>query len=46
MFNTADFETYEDFEKFYPGDQYVDIVSFDAYQYDDPTTSTAYIDIV
>ncbi|MCO6176042.1 glycoside hydrolase family 26 protein [Flavobacterium sp. NRK F10] len=44
VFNTADFETYEDFEKFYPGDQYVDIVSFDAYQYDDPTTSTAYVD--
>ncbi|MDE3234570.1 MAG: beta-mannosidase [Bacteroidota bacterium] len=32
VFNTADFSTAEDFERRYPGDAYVDVVSFDAYQ--------------
>ena len=44
VFNTADFNTYEDFEKYYPGDRYVDIVSFDAYQYGIPTDSAVFID--
>jgi mannan endo-1,4-beta-mannosidase len=43
VFNTADFNTYEDFEKYYPGDQYVDIVSFDAYQYGIPENSATFI---
>lgn len=43
VFNTADFNTYEDFEKYYPGDQYVDIVSFDAYQYGIPEDSATFI---
>lgn len=36
VFNTADFRSKDDFLSRYPGDDMVDMVSFDAYQFDDP----------
>jgi len=36
VYNTADFNTAEDFLRRYPGDDVVDLVSFDSYQYSDP----------
>ena len=35
VYNTADFNTKEEFLKYYPGDDVVDILSFDKYQYDE-----------
>lgn len=42
-YNTAnDFQTQEQFLERYPGDDYVDIVSFDGYQYGAPSNSVAF----
>lgn len=37
VYNTSDFKTKEDFIKYYPGNDYADILSFDTYQYEDPS---------
>ncbi|HVG40170.1 MAG TPA: glycosyl hydrolase [Chitinophagaceae bacterium] len=38
VYNTADFKTREEFLERYPGDDVVDMISFDAYQYGSPST--------
>ena len=44
VYNTADnFSSKDDFLQRYPGDDIVDMISFDAYQYDDPQKSDWYI---
>lgn len=43
VYNTSgNFKTKEEFLEYYPGDDVVDMISFDAYQYDDPKTSNAF----
>lgn len=43
-YNTSDnFKTEEEFLKRYPGDDIVDVLSFDAYQYDDPAKSDWFV---
>lgn len=42
VYNTSDFKTKEDFLKYYPGNDYADILSFDTYQYEDPTVSQSF----
>ncbi len=42
VYNTADFKTKADFLERYPGDDYVDMLSFDAYQHGDATKSEAF----
>lgn len=37
VYNVADFDTKEDFLQRYPGDDVVDMISFDSYQYNDPS---------
>jgi len=44
VYNTADFNSKEDFLEYYPGSDYVDVLSFDKYQYGDPTKDTSFID--
>jgi mannan endo-1,4-beta-mannosidase len=44
VYNTSgDFKTKEDFLERYPGDDMVDMISFDAYQYDDPVKSDWFV---
>lgn len=43
VYNTADFSTKENFLDRYPGDDMVDVLSFDAYQYDDPAKSDWFV---
>ena len=44
VYNTSgDFKTKEDFLERYPGDDAVDMISFDAYQYDDPVKSDLFV---
>jgi hypothetical protein len=44
VYNTSgDFKTKEEFLERYPGDDVVDMISFDAYQYDDPLKSDRFI---
>ena len=42
VYNTADFRTKEDFLQRYPGDDVVDVVSFDSYQYSEPQKDTSF----
>ncbi len=42
LYNTADFKDKEDFLERYPGDEYVDMVSFDTYQFGDPIKDTRF----
>ena len=44
VYNTADFGTKAQFLERYPGDEYVDMVSFDAYQYSDPLKDNRFVD--
>ena len=46
VYNTADFKTENDFLAYYPGDDVVDIVSFDKYQYDQKNGREDFISIV
>lgn len=39
VYNTADFKTKQEFLERYPGDDYVDMISFDAYQHGDASNS-------
>lgn len=43
VYNTADFKTKEQFLERYPGDDVVDMVSFDSYQYKDPQKDSAFV---
>ncbi|MBS1655430.1 MAG: beta-mannosidase, partial [Bacteroidetes bacterium] len=43
VFNTADFNSASEYLLRYPGDDVVDVLSFDAYQYDDPQQSDGFI---
>jgi hypothetical protein len=43
VYNTADFNSKENFLERYPGDDVADVVSFDAYQYNDPTKDNSFI---
>ena len=43
IYNTADFKTKNEFLERYPGDDIVDLISFDAYQYDDPLKSDWFV---
>ncbi|MDQ5930606.1 MAG: mannan endo,4-beta-mannosidase [Bacteroidota bacterium] len=43
-YSTADFNTKEDFLKYYPGDAYVDILGFDKYEYSDPQKDNSFIE--
>jgi mannan endo-1,4-beta-mannosidase len=44
VYNTAgDFKTKDEFLERYPGDDMVDMISFDAYQYDDPAKSDWFV---
>lgn len=42
VYNTAEFTNQEEFLDRYPGDDYVDMVSFDAYQHGDSTVSQTF----
>lgn len=44
VYNTADFSSKEDFMEYYPGPDFVDILSFDKYQYSDPTKDNSFIE--
>ena len=45
-YNTADFNNREDFLEYYPGDDVVDIVSFDSYQHGDPSKNNDFLNAV
>jgi mannan endo-1,4-beta-mannosidase len=44
VYNTADFKTKDEFLEYYPGSNYADILSFDKYQYTDPTRDNSFIE--
>lgn len=44
VYNTADFNSKEEFLAFYPGSNYVDILSFDKYVYNDPTKDHSFVE--
>jgi mannan endo-1,4-beta-mannosidase len=44
VYNTADFKTKEEFLEYYPGSDYADILSFDNYQYNDPTKDNSFVE--
>lgn len=46
IYNTADFNTKEQFLERYPGDDVVDMISFDSYQYNDPSKDPSFINNV
>lgn len=43
VYNVADFDTKEDLLKRYPGDDVVDMISFDSYQYNDPAKDDGFL---
>jgi len=44
VYNTADFKTKEEFLEYYPGPNYVDVLSFDRYQFNDPTKDNSFVE--
>ncbi len=44
VYNTSDFQTKDEFMEFYPGDEYVDMISFDMYLMDDPTKNNSFVE--
>jgi mannan endo-1,4-beta-mannosidase len=44
VYNTGGFKTREEFLENYPGTDYADVLSFDNYQYNDPTKSNSFIE--
>lgn len=44
VYNTADFKSKAEFLAYYPGDTYADIISFDKYQYSDPTKDNSFVE--
>ncbi|REH01181.1 glycoside hydrolase family 26 protein [Flavobacterium aquicola] len=43
VYNSGGFSTKEEFLESYPGSKYADVLSFDNYQYNDPTKSDSFI---
>lgn len=43
VYNTSDFASAADFLERYPGDDYADVLSFDSYQYTDPTKDSSFV---
>lgn len=43
VYNTADFRSREDYLERYPGDDVVDLVSFDSYQHGDPQKDNSFV---
>lgn len=43
VYNTADFKSKEEFLEYYPGDDMVDVLSFDKYQYTNPVNDSSFI---
>ena len=43
VYNTADFKSKEEFLEYYPGDDVIDVLSFDKYQYTNPVTDSSFI---
>jgi hypothetical protein len=46
VYNTADYKTEKDFLERYPGDEWVDVLSFDRYQFDGPKGTTLFNEVV
>jgi mannan endo-1,4-beta-mannosidase len=44
IYNTADFKNKAEFLEYYPGTDYVDVLSFDNYQSNDPTKDNSFIE--
>mgnify|MGYP006162533095 FL=1 len=44
VYNTSMVNTKEDYLKYYPGSEYVDILSFDNYQYSDPEKDNSFVE--
>lgn len=44
VYNTADFKSKEEFLEYYPGSDYADVLSFDKYQYTDPTKDNSFVE--
>lgn len=44
VYNTSDFNSKEEYLEYYPGPEYVDILSFDKYEYGDPTKNNSFIE--
>lgn len=44
IYNTSDFNSKEEFLEFYPGDEYVDMISFDIYELDNPVHNKSYVE--
>lgn len=44
VYNTADFNTKEEYLEYYPGSDYADILSFDRYQFNDPKKDNSFIE--
>lgn len=46
VYNTADFNSDKEFLERYPGDEWVDVLSFDRYQFDGPDAAAAFKQVV
>jgi mannan endo-1,4-beta-mannosidase len=46
VYNTADYKTENDFLERYPGDEWVDVLSFDRYQFDGPKGTAVFNEVV
>ncbi len=46
VYNTADYKTEKDFLERYPGDEWVDVLSFDRYQFDGPMGTAVFNEVV
>ena len=44
VYNTSDFKTKNDFLEFYPGDEFVDMISFDSYNYKNPVHDHSFVE--
>lgn len=44
IYNTADYKTKEEFLEYYPGSNYVDVLSFDKYQFNDPKKDNSFVE--
>ena len=44
VYNTADFKSKEEFLEYYPGSNYVDVLSFDKYQFNDPKKDNSFVE--
>ena len=44
VYNTADFKTKKEFLEYYPGSNYVDVLSFDRYQFNDPKKDNSFVE--